>query len=84
MKLDHKDYINLLLFIAVVILLFVVTIKMGTEATQCILNPLQFGVKQLQDSNTERVLCSCDILGGGYGKGIWFDENGTWEKDLFG
>ncbi len=63
MKLDIRDAMNLLLFIVVGILLFILVFKIGSDGAQCTLNPLEFGASQLRGANNnEEIMCSCSLL----------------------
>ncbi len=77
MKLDHKDYINLLLFIAVIILMFIIVVKIQGDGAQCTFNPLQYGANQLRELNNEEVSCSCNLLSELPSGTLWFNHNGT-------
>lgn len=77
MKLDNKDYINILLFIAVLILMFIIVVKIGQEGAQCTLNPLEFGAEKLMGKNGYPVTCQCSLMTEGEWPIMFFDHNST-------
>lgn len=50
-----------LTFISLVILLLATFLEMRTEGTECLINPLVYGVKQVEESNDAYFICSCSI-----------------------
>jgi hypothetical protein len=77
MKLDVKDYINLLLFIAVVILLFIIIVKIQGDGVQCTFNPLEYGANQLRELNNEDLMCSCTLFSELPSGTLFFNHNST-------
>ena len=77
MKLDHKDVINALLFLTVVILLFIIIVKIGQEGVQCTLNPLEYGANQLKELNSQAILCQGSLIGGLPSSTLYFDHNSS-------
>ncbi len=82
MKLDHKDYTNILLFIAVLILLFIIIFKIQGDGVQCTLNPLEYGANQLRELNAREVNCQCDLLTQGNSPSLYFNHNQTWMEEI--
>lgn len=67
-----------LLFIVIGFLIFIVAVKMGSEATQCSLNPLVYGAGLLEKSNYGKsVLCSCKLLSDN-SPTLFFNSNNSW------
>lgn len=83
MKLDHKDYINILLFIVVVILMFVIVVKIQGEGTQCTLNPLEYGANQLRNQNNKEIMCQCNLISDGISPTLYFDHNNSYFERPF-
>ena len=84
MRLDYRDIIEILLFVAVVILLFIVIVKIGQDGTQCTLNPLIYGANELREQNNKEIICQCNLLSTSPTPTLYFNHNNTWSERLLG
>lgn len=82
-KLDIKDWTNLLLFIVVVILMYIVLVKIGSEGVECTLNPLVYGAEQLQGINSKPLQCSCSLYTDGDSQTLHFNSTSSWLSNPF-
>lgn len=64
LRVKMKNLVNKLILIALVIalgLLTYVAIQLPSEGTQCLLNPLVYGAKQVKQDNNAELFCSCNL-----------------------
>lgn len=53
--------VGVLLFVALVILLIVTFLEMRTEGTKCLIDPLAYGIKKVEETNSAKVICKCNL-----------------------
>lgn len=51
-------FILLILFIAIYLVVFI-----NGNSAKCAVNPIPYGIKQIEKSSSSSVQCSCDVIG---------------------
>lgn len=63
-RIKIKHLLNIFILLALILtlgLLAYVAVQLPTEGTQCLLDPLIYGAKEIEKANNANVFCSCTL-----------------------
>jgi len=62
---EKFSYLNLVIVLTILVsigMMIWIAYLITTDGAKCIVSPLTYGVKQLEERNNEQLMCSCNLL----------------------
>ncbi len=77
-KKDLNLVVMVLLIVCICILGYILFYKINFEGAECTLDPIGYGLREIQEANTYPVECSCRLLAPGGSEVLFFNSTDTW------